>query len=42
MSNIKSEELAQECSKREVLLKILQSSLENNCVQESFLNRVAG
>ena len=42
MSNIKSEELAQECSKREVLLKILQRSLEKKCVQEPFLNRVAG
>ena len=37
MSNIKSEALAQEYSKREVFLKILQKSLENNCVQESLL-----
>ena len=37
MSNIKSEALAQECSKRKVFLKILQNSLENNCVQESLL-----
>ena len=35
--NIKSEELTQECSKRKVFLKILQNSLENNCVQESLL-----
>ena len=37
MSNIKSEALAQECSKRNVFLKILQNSLENNCVQDSVL-----
>ena len=35
MSNVKSEALAQECSKRKVFLKILQNSLEKNCVQES-------
>ena len=37
MSNVKSEALAQECSKRKVFLKTLQNSLENNCVQESLL-----
>ena len=37
MSNIKSEALAQECSKRKVFLKIPQNSLEYNYVQESFL-----
>ena len=37
MSNIKSEALAQECSTRNVFLKILQNSLENNCVQDSVL-----
>ena len=35
MLNIKSEVLSQECSKRKVFLKILQNTLENNCVQES-------
>ena len=37
MSNIKSEALTQECSKRKVFLKIMQNSLENSCVQESLL-----
>ena len=37
MSNIKSEALAQECSKRKVFSKILQNLLENNCVWESLL-----
>ena len=37
MSNIKSEALAQEGSKRKVFLKILQITLENNYVQESLL-----
>ena len=37
VSNIKSEALAQECSKRKVFLKILQNPLKNNCVQEFFL-----
>ena len=32
MSNIKSEALAQECSKGKVFLKILQNSLKKNCV----------
>ena len=35
MSNIKSEALAQEYSKRKVFLKILQNSLESYYVQES-------
>ena len=38
MSNIKAEALAQEYSKRKVFLKILQNSLENNCV--SFIMKV--
>ena len=42
MSNKKSEALAQECSKRKVFIKILQKSLESNCVQESLLNKRAG
>ena len=37
MSNIKSEVLAQEGSERKVFLKILQNSLENNCVPEPLL-----
>ena len=37
ISNIKSEAFALECSKKKFFLKILQNSLENNCVQESFL-----
>ena len=37
MSNIKSEALAQDYSKRKVFLKILQNSLEHNYVQESLL-----
>ena len=37
MSYIKSEALTQERSKRKVFLKILQNSLETNCVQESLL-----
>ena len=37
MSNVKSETLAQECSKRKVFLKILQNSLENNYVQDFLL-----
>ena len=37
MSNVKSEALSLECSKRNVFLKILQNSLENNCAQESLL-----
>ena len=43
MSNIKSEALTQECSKGKVFLKILQKSLENNCVCRSlFYNEGAG
>ena len=38
MSNIKSEALAQEFSKRKVSFKILQNSLENNCVQEKIVH----
>ena len=37
MSSIKSEALAQEYSKRQLFLKILQDSLENNPVLESLL-----
>ena len=37
MLDIKSEALAQECSKRKAFLKILQKSLESNCGQESLL-----
>ena len=37
MSNIKLDALAQECCKRKVFIKILQNSLENNCVLESLL-----
>ena len=37
ISNIKSEAFALEYSKKKFFLKILQNSLENNCVQESFL-----
>ena len=36
MLNIKTEALAQECTKKGIL-KILQYSLKNNCVQESLL-----
>ena len=42
MSNIKSEALAQECSKKKVFLKILQISPENNYVQDSFYNEGPG
>ena len=38
MSDIKSETLTQECSKRKVFLKFLQNSLEDNYLQEFFLN----
>ena len=37
MSNIMSEALTQEFSKRKLFLKILQKSVENNSVQESLL-----
>ena len=37
ISNIKSETLTQEYSKKEVFLKILQNSLENSCLQERLL-----
>ena len=37
MSNIKSEALVQVCSKRKIFLKILQNSLEKNCLQASLL-----
>ena len=37
MSNVKSEALIQEYSKRKFFLKFLQNSLEKNVVQETFL-----
>ena len=40
MTNIKSEAPAQEWSKRKIFLKILQNSLENNCVRESLIMKV--
>ena len=40
MSNIKSEALFQECSKREIFLKILQNSFENNCAGVSLIIKV--
>ena len=40
MSNIKSEALFQECSKREIFLKILQNSFENNCATVSLIIKV--
>ena len=42
ISNIKSEALAQECSKRKVFLKIPQNSLEKNCAGVSSNNKGAG
>ena len=40
MSNIKSEALEQEYTERKVFLKILRSSLENNCAGVSFIMKV--
>ena len=40
MSNIKSEVLTQERSKRKVFLKVLQNSLENNCAEAPFIMKV--
>ena len=40
MSNIKSEALAQECSKTKIFLKILQNSLEDNCPGVSFIMKL--
>ena len=40
MSNIKPEALEQEYSERKVFLKILRSSLENNCAGVSFIMKV--
>ena len=41
MSNIKSEALVQECSKRKVFLKILQNSLKKQlCVEVSFIMKI--
>ena len=40
MSYIKSEALAQECSKTKIFLKILQNSLEGNCAGVSFIMKL--
>ena len=41
MSNIKSEAFAQECSKREVFLKLPQNSLENTMCRGLFYSEGA-